>query len=91
MSQLFSIPLESFLYHFPTPELRRSLHFERELDPAHAPTSEVSGPSDWHTCRDIYWLGGCRFRRHTFWDNRNPVRGLTRYVGRAVCGRRRGK
>ncbi len=39
--------------------------------------NEVSPISDWHTCRDILWLGGERIRRHTFWDERNPIRGLT--------------
>lgn len=41
------------------------------------PANEVSPISDWHTCRDIIWLGGNRIRRHTFWDERNPIRGLT--------------
>lgn len=46
-----------------------------ELQRAH-PKSEYREPSDWHTCRDIRWLGH-RVRRHTFWDKRNPIRGLT--------------
>ena len=41
------------------------------------PRTLESGLSDWHTCRDAMWLGK-RVRRHTFWDTRNPVMGLTR-------------
>lgn len=83
VSKLFSVPLESFLMHFPTPQLRDSLRLGRDYDPDQAPASAVREPSDWHTCRDIVWLAGLTVRRHTFWDRRNPVRGLTRYVAGA--------
>jgi len=77
---LFSLPFKAFLSHNPEESLRAQLKLplratEQEL--ADMPRNEVSGPSDWHTCRDIQWLGGHRVRRHTFWDTRNPVRGLT--------------
>lgn len=80
VDSLFSLPLVSFLYHNPPRSLRRSLHLPLNPDPEalrHMPANEVSPISDWHTCRDIIWLGGNRIRRHTFWDERNPVRGLT--------------
>ncbi|SPO22349.1 related to coenzyme A diphosphatase [Ustilago trichophora] len=80
VDSLFSLPLVSFLYHNPPRPLRRSLHLPPSPDPEalrHMPANEVSPISDWHTCRDIIWLGGNRIRRHTFWDERNPIRGLT--------------
>ncbi|EST06094.1 NUDIX hydrolase domain protein [Kalmanozyma brasiliensis GHG001] len=80
VDSLFSLPLVSFLYHNPPRPLRRSLHLPPTPDPEalrHMPANEVSAISDWHTCRDILWLGGHRIRRHTFWDERNPIRGLT--------------
>ena len=80
VDSLFSLPLVSFLYHNPPRPLRRSLHLPPTPDPEalrHMPANEVSPISDWHTCRDILWLGGHRIRRHTFWDERNPIRGLT--------------
>lgn len=80
VDSLFSLPLVSFLYHNPPRNLRRSLHLPLTPDPEalrHMPANEVSPISDWHTCRDILWLGGYRIRRHTFWDERNPIRGLT--------------
>ncbi|GAC96912.1 hypothetical protein PHSY_004496 [Pseudozyma hubeiensis SY62] len=80
VDSLFSLPLVSFLYHNPPRDLRRSLHLTPTPDPEalrHMPANEVSPISDWHTCRDILWLGGHRIRRHTFWDERNPIRGLT--------------
>lgn len=80
VSLLFSLPLASFLYHQPPNALRQSLRLGRqptmeELQ-RQQPKSEFREPSDWHTCRDIRWLGH-RVRRHTFWDTRNPIRGLT--------------
>ncbi|CAD6969483.1 unnamed protein product [Tilletia controversa] len=77
---LFSLPFKAFLNHNPSQALRAQLKLPvvpspKDLDDM--PRNEVSGPSDWHTCRDILWLGGHRVRRHTFWDARNPVRGLT--------------
>lgn len=80
VDSLFSLPLVSFLYHNPPRSLRRSLHLPPTPDPEalrHMPANEISPISDWHTCRDIIWLGGNRIRRHTFWDERNPIRGLT--------------
>lgn len=80
VDSLFSLPLVSFLCHNPPPGLRRSLHLPPTPEPEalrHMPANEVSPISDWHTCRDIIWLGGHRIRRHTFWDERNPIRGLT--------------
>ncbi|KAK0544902.1 8-oxo-dGTP diphosphatase [Tilletia horrida] len=77
---LFSLPFKAFLSHSPAESLRAQLHLPLKPSPkdlADMPKNEVSGPSDWHTCRDILWLGGNRVRRHTFWDVRNPVRGLT--------------
>ncbi|CAO1619005.1 unnamed protein product [Parajaminaea phylloscopi] len=79
VDRLFSLPLKAFLQHHPHPELRAALHLGEspsEFDPITSPWSEESGPSDWHTCRDIRWFDK-RIRRHTFWDKRNPVRGLT--------------
>lgn len=80
VDSLFSLPLISFLYHNPPRPLRKSLHLPPTPDPEalrHMPANEVSPISDWHTCRDILWLGNHRIRRHTFWDERNPIRGLT--------------
>ncbi|CDR88046.1 related to coenzyme A diphosphatase [Sporisorium scitamineum] len=80
VDSLFSLPLVSFLYHNPPRPLRRSLHLPPTPNPEalrHMPANEVSPISDWHTCRDILWLAGNRIRRHTFWDERNPIRGLT--------------
>lgn len=77
VTQLFSLPLQSFLYHFPPLEMRKALRLRSDVDVNSSPKSEVNPPSDWHTCRDIHWLGGRRYRRHTFWDARNPIRGLT--------------
>ncbi|SJX61417.1 related to coenzyme A diphosphatase [Sporisorium reilianum f. sp. reilianum] len=80
VDSLFSLPLVSFLYHNPPRALRRSLHLPPTPDPEalrHMPANEVSPISDWHTCRDILWLNAHRIRRHTFWDERNPIRGLT--------------
>ena len=77
VSLLFSVPLRAFLYHSPPAHVRESLRLKAEVDIQNSPKSEVREPSDWHTCRDITWLGQ-RIRRHTFWDNRNPIRGLTR-------------
>ncbi|EPQ28358.1 uncharacterized protein PFL1_04185 [Pseudozyma flocculosa PF-1] len=80
VDSLFSLPLVSFLYHTPPLSLRPSLRLSptpTEAALSEMPANEVSAPSDWHTCRDILWLGGHRIRRHTFWDERNPIRGLT--------------
>lgn len=80
VDSLFSLPLVSFLYHDPPLAMRPSLRLSPTPDPEalkHMPANEVSVISDWHTCRDILWLGGNRIRRHTFWDERNPIRGLT--------------
>ncbi|KAK0563910.1 8-oxo-dGTP diphosphatase [Tilletia horrida] len=77
---LFSLPFKAFLSHSPSEALRAQLKLPLQpsrKDLEDMPRNEVSGPSDWHTCRDILWLGGNRVRRHTFWDTRNPVRGLT--------------
>lgn len=82
VERLFSLPLRAFLQHHPHPELRQALKLgdePTEVDPVNTPWSEESGPSDWHTCRDVRWFDR-RVRRHTFWDRRNPVRGLTRWV-----------
>ncbi|UZJ51622.1 hypothetical protein CBS101457_000942 [Exobasidium rhododendri] len=76
VSQLFSVPLRAFLYHSPSEQLRTTLRLKADVDIQNSPRSEVREPSDWHTCRDITWFGQ-RIRRHTFWDNRNPIRGLT--------------
>ena len=35
--------------------------------------------SHWHSIYEVYWITE-RLRRHTFWDKRNPIRGLTRCV-----------
>ncbi|PWZ03335.1 hypothetical protein BCV70DRAFT_15389 [Testicularia cyperi] len=80
VDSLFSLPLVSFLYHHPPTWLRPSLRLPPTPDPQalkYMPKNEVLGASDWHTCRDIIWLGGNRIRRHAFWDERNPIRGLT--------------
>ena len=80
VSSLFSVPLRAFLYHVPPVALRPSLRLPAmpsEDDMLSA--SEVSGPSDWHHCRDISWFGE-RIRRHDFWHRSNPIRGLTRCV-----------
>ncbi|PWN18424.1 hypothetical protein BCV69DRAFT_285050 [Microstroma glucosiphilum] len=83
VSRIFSLPLKAFLQHSPDADLRLALRLgappseEEEATSAAMPWSEVSGPSDWHTCRDVRWFDK-RCRRHTFWDRRNPVRGLTR-------------
>ncbi|KAE8215822.1 hypothetical protein CF327_g930 [Tilletia walkeri] len=77
---LFSLPFKAFLTHNPAQALRAQLKLPlvpSAKDLEDMPRNEVSEPSDWHTCRDILWLGGHRVRRHTFWDSRNPVRGLT--------------
>ncbi|PWN99808.1 hypothetical protein FA09DRAFT_328590 [Tilletiopsis washingtonensis] len=77
VSSLFSVPLRAFLYHVPPVALRPSLRLPAmpsEDDMLSA--SEVSGPSDWHHCRDISWFGE-RIRRHDFWHRSNPIRGLT--------------
>ncbi|CAO1623121.1 unnamed protein product [Sympodiomycopsis kandeliae] len=81
VDRLFSLPLKAFLQHFPSPELRQSLKLtptppDPNVQSDLAPWSEESGASDWHTCRDVEWFNS-RIRRHTFWDHRNPVRGLT--------------
>ncbi|CAO1616220.1 unnamed protein product [Jaminaea pallidilutea] len=79
VDRLFSLPLKAFLQHHPHPQLRVALKLGEEpteFDPLKTPWSEESGPSDWHTCRDVRWFNR-RVRRHTFWDTRNPVRGLT--------------
>ncbi|PWN33536.1 uncharacterized protein FA14DRAFT_135823 [Meira miltonrushii] len=77
VSQLFSVPLAAFLQHMPSPEMRKSLRLSSDLDDENAPKSLISPPSDWHTCTDFRWIGNKRYRRHIFWDTRNPVRGLT--------------
>ncbi|SPO46053.1 related to coenzyme A diphosphatase [Moesziomyces antarcticus] len=80
VDSLFSLPLVSFLYHNPPRPLRHSLHLPPSPEPEalrYMPENEVSPISDWHTCRDILWLDNNRVRRHTFWDERNPIRGLT--------------
>lgn len=85
VSLLFSVPLRAFLYHLPPLELRATLRLKAEVDIQNSPRSEVREPSDWHTCRDITWLGQ-KIRRHTFWDHRNPIRGLTSDILiRAAC------
>ncbi|PWN41807.1 hypothetical protein IE81DRAFT_347995 [Ceraceosorus guamensis] len=77
VQSIFSVPLEAFLYHVPPTSLRSSLRLASTPQPdRYRPPSEVSGPSDWHNCRDISWLG-CRVRRHNFWHRSNPIRGLT--------------
>lgn len=77
VSQLFSVPLQAFLYHFPPQHMRSSLRLPYNAAHDQSPSSMVNPPSDWHTCRDIWWLGNRPYRRHTFWDTRNPIRGLT--------------
>ncbi|PWN53372.1 hypothetical protein IE53DRAFT_399002 [Violaceomyces palustris] len=79
VDSLFSLPFSSFLHHHPPQEMRSSLRLTSDpsLEKLKAQMSEVMHPSDWHSCRDILWLGGSRIRRHTFYDERNPIRGLT--------------
>jgi peroxisomal coenzyme A diphosphatase NUDT7 len=57
--------------------MRKSLRLSSDLDDKNAPKSLISPPSDWHTCTDFRWIGSKRYRRHIFWDTRNPIRGLT--------------
>ncbi|KDN46794.1 hypothetical protein K437DRAFT_256069 [Tilletiaria anomala UBC 951] len=79
VSSVFSLPLACFLQHNPTPSMRAYLRLPPKPsneDLARMPSTMASGISDWHTCRDALWLGR-RYRRHTFWDTRNPVMGLT--------------
>lgn len=77
VSQVFSVPLAAFLQHMPSLEMRKSLRLSSDLDEENAPKSLISPPSDWHTCTDFRWIGNKSYRRHIFWDTRNPIRGLT--------------
>lgn len=88
VARIFSTPLEAFLYHIPPPELERSMHIDADEEhPAQTLTTGTNAPgptpsvdpkeSHWHTVYEVDWLGE-RLRRHTFWDQRNPIRGLTR-------------
>lgn len=91
VAHIFSVPLEAFLYHEPPAELERVMHVDApESRPIQTiPTGRQDGPgpipdadeneSRWHSIYEVYWLGE-RLRRHTFWDARNPIRGLTRYA-----------
>ncbi|WFD30125.1 hypothetical protein MSPP1_001142 [Malassezia sp. CBS 17886] len=80
---VFATPLLAFLYDAPPPWLRATLRVEGAEDdqPTGADTA-TSPPStdasnEWHWTNDIVWIGGVRVRRHTFWEERNPIRGLT--------------
>ncbi len=80
VSSIFSLPLASFLHHDPPASMRGHLRLPPKPSAEtlkHMPRTMTMPTSDWHTCRDAMWLGR-RCRRHTFWDTRNPVMGLTR-------------
>lgn len=91
VARIFSVPLEAILYHEPPAELERVMHVDEpesrpvqtipnghQNEPGPTPDADEN-ESRWHSVYEVYWLGE-RLRRHTFWDARNPIRGLTRYA-----------
>lgn len=87
---IFSVPLEAFLYHDLPAHLKPIMHIpssgQRTTRTPLAGNKDEPGPapgydaeeSEWHSVYQVDWLGE-RLSRHTFWDVRNPIRGLTRY------------
>lgn len=79
VQQVFTIPLAAFLFDSPPPWLRTHLHVDQlGTHPESGFEPPRNDPEEWHTAYDVIWLSNYRYRRHTFWDARSPVRGLTR-------------
>ncbi|WFD41721.1 hypothetical protein MPSI1_000357 [Malassezia psittaci] len=91
VAQLFTVPLKAFLYHKPPLSLEKAMQVSpidqrraqilpgrRRDEPNSVPGADAS-ESHWHTVYQVSWLGE-QLKRHTFWDQRNPIRGLTRFV-----------